>query len=99
VNGQNLKILKCVLAPGRNFPLLCFEWVTSLSIFCVEPGRNAIVHNEPFAKIVLGELGKSAAEPTSLGAGRVLERRLARVKQRERSELTPPEYLGCSPPR
>jgi hypothetical protein len=94
-----INVVQVVVAPGRNFPVLCFEQLTSLSIFCAEPGRNVILCSEPLAKTALGKLGRSAAEPTSLGAGRVQKRRLARVRQREGSELMLSEYLDCFSPR
>jgi hypothetical protein len=33
-------LLRVVVGPGRKFPVFCFVEVTSLSIFCAEPGRN-----------------------------------------------------------
>jgi hypothetical protein len=40
VNGEKLKILMCVLAPVRNFSVVCFEWLTSHSVCGAVPVRS-----------------------------------------------------------
>ena len=41
------KILRRVVAPGRNSAVLCFEYVTSHSTFWAEPGRNVLGDANP----------------------------------------------------
>ena len=64
-----------VVAPGRNFAVVCFERVTSFSTYLAEPGRNALGQTEPFAKNALGKPGRNAAAEHKID-GLVLARRL-----------------------
>jgi hypothetical protein len=50
-----------VVAPGRNFVVVCFLEVTSHSIFSAEPGRNLLGHPELFVcpRRTLGKLDRN----------------------------------------
>jgi hypothetical protein len=62
VNRQNSKILKCVLAPVRNFFVVCFEWVARNSVCGAEPVRSGrpLVHFEVTTGSILGGFWRRA---------------------------------------
>jgi hypothetical protein len=59
VNGEKLKMLMCVLAPVRNFFVVCFERVARNSVCGAEPVRSGrpLVHFEVTTGSILAGFG------------------------------------------
>ena len=59
MNGEKLKILMCVLAPVRNFSVLCFEQVGLNSVCGALPVRSGrpLVHFEVTTGSILAGFG------------------------------------------
>jgi len=57
MNGEKLKILMCVLAPVRNFSVVCFEWVARNSVggaLSIRSGRPLAVLEVTTGSILAG---------------------------------------------
>jgi len=62
LNREKLKILMCVLAPVRNFSVLCFEWVALNSVgsaLSIRSGRP-LVHFEVTTGSILADFWRRA---------------------------------------